>query len=85
MAAPGGDRPVALCQSQVTLTLEVAACANIYSTVYAKAWVDQITIHNAVDLAPLLRPRLRLHRIPCGNVLRGSGGLCTASSQVSGW
>jgi len=35
----------------VTLTLEVAACANIYSTVYAKAWVDQITIHNAVDLA----------------------------------
>jgi len=29
----------------------VAACANIYSTVYAKAWVDQITIHNAVDLA----------------------------------
>ncbi len=35
----------------VTLTLEVAACSNIYSTVYAKAWVDQITIHNAVDLA----------------------------------
>ncbi len=36
----------------VTLTLEVAACSNIYSTVYAKAWVDQIAIHNAVDLAP---------------------------------
>jgi hypothetical protein len=28
----------------VTLTLEVAACSNIYSTVHAKAWVDQITI-----------------------------------------
>jgi hypothetical protein len=35
----------------VTLTLEVAACSNIYSTVHAKAWVDQITVHNAVDLA----------------------------------
>jgi len=35
----------------VTLTLEVAACSNLYSTVYAKAWVDQIEIHNAVDLA----------------------------------
>ncbi|QLH48476.1 MAG: PHB depolymerase family esterase [Candidatus Accumulibacter cognatus] len=35
----------------VTLTLEVAACANSYSTVYAKAWVDQLMIHNAVDLA----------------------------------
>jgi poly(hydroxyalkanoate) depolymerase family esterase len=35
----------------VTLTLEVAACSNTYSTVYARAWVDQITIHNAVDLA----------------------------------
>ena len=36
----------------VTLTLEVAAYSNLYSTVYAKAWVDQISIHNAVDLAP---------------------------------
>ncbi len=36
----------------VTLTLEVAACSNTYSMVYAKAWVDQIAIHNAVDLAP---------------------------------
>ncbi|MEF8698375.1 MAG: PHB depolymerase family esterase [Candidatus Accumulibacter sp. UW26] len=35
----------------VTLTLEVAACSNTYSTVYARAWVDQITIQNAVDLA----------------------------------
>ena len=35
----------------VTLTLEVAACSNIYSTVHAKAWVDQVTIQNAVDLA----------------------------------
>ena len=35
----------------VTLTLEVAAYSNIYSTVYAKAWVDQVTISNAVDVA----------------------------------
>ncbi|WP_300320631.1 PHB depolymerase family esterase [Accumulibacter sp.] len=35
----------------VTLTLEVAAYSNIYSTVYAKAWVDQMTIANAVDVA----------------------------------
>jgi poly(hydroxyalkanoate) depolymerase family esterase len=36
---------------EVTLTLEVAAYSNIYSTVYAKAWVDQVTISNAVDVA----------------------------------
>ncbi len=36
---------------QVTLTLEVAAYANIYRTVYAKAWVDQVTISNAVEAA----------------------------------
>ena len=35
----------------VTLTLEVAAYSNIYSTVHAKAWVDQVTIGNAVDVA----------------------------------
>lgn len=35
----------------VTLTLEVAAYANTYNTVIAKAWVDQIAIQNAVDLA----------------------------------
>ncbi|MBL8394511.1 MAG: PHB depolymerase family esterase [Candidatus Accumulibacter sp.] len=35
----------------VTLTLEVAAYSNIYSMVSAKAWVDQIAIENAVDLA----------------------------------
>ena len=35
-----------------TLTLEVAAYSNLYRTVHAKAWVDQISIHNAVDLAP---------------------------------
>ena len=35
----------------VTLTLEVAAYSNLYSVVYAKAWVDEISIHNAVDLA----------------------------------
>ncbi|WP_300337819.1 PHB depolymerase family esterase [Accumulibacter sp.] len=35
----------------VTLTLEVAAYSNIYSTVYAKAWVDQVTVSNAVDVA----------------------------------
>ncbi|HQC81003.1 MAG TPA: PHB depolymerase family esterase [Accumulibacter sp.] len=35
----------------VTLTLEVAAYANTYNTVVAKAWVDQIAIQNAVDLA----------------------------------
>ncbi|MBO3707571.1 MAG: PHB depolymerase family esterase [Candidatus Accumulibacter sp.] len=36
----------------VTLTLEVAAYSNIYSTVHASAWVDQVLIENAVDLAP---------------------------------
>jgi poly(hydroxyalkanoate) depolymerase family esterase len=36
---------------EVTLTLEVAAYSNIYSTVYAKAWVDQVTISNTVDVA----------------------------------
>jgi len=36
----------------VTLTLEVAAYSNLYRTVHAKAWVDQIAIDNAVDLAP---------------------------------
>lgn len=35
----------------VTLTLEVSAYSNIYSAVHARAWVDQITIENAVDLA----------------------------------
>ncbi|HND55986.1 MAG TPA: hypothetical protein PLV92_26400, partial [Pirellulaceae bacterium] len=33
----------------VTLTLEVAACSNLYSPVYAKAWIDEITLHNAVE------------------------------------
>ena len=36
----------------VTLTLEVAAYSNIYSPVQASAWVDQVVIENAVDLAP---------------------------------
>jgi hypothetical protein len=44
MAASVGDRPARFANRTVTLTLEVAACSNIYSTVYAKAWVDQITI-----------------------------------------
>lgn len=35
----------------VMLTLEVAAYSNTHSPVYAKAWVDQITIENVVDLA----------------------------------
>ena len=35
----------------VTLSLEVAAYSNIYRPVYAKAWVDQVTIHQAVDVA----------------------------------
>ncbi|WP_300332131.1 PHB depolymerase family esterase [Accumulibacter sp.] len=34
----------------VVLTLEVAAYANIYSPVCARAWVDDITIHSAVDV-----------------------------------
>ncbi len=34
----------------VVLTLEVAACANVYSAVHARAWVDEITIHSAVDV-----------------------------------
>ncbi|WP_300452275.1 PHB depolymerase family esterase [Accumulibacter sp.] len=33
----------------VTLTLEVAAYSNLYSRVYAKAWIDQIEIHTAAD------------------------------------
>ncbi|EXI82891.1 MAG: Poly(3-hydroxybutyrate) depolymerase [Candidatus Accumulibacter sp. BA-94] len=36
----------------VTLTLEVAAYSNIYNSVHASAWVDQVLIENAVDLAP---------------------------------
>lgn len=36
----------------VTLTLEVAACSNLYSPVYAKAWIDEITLHNAVEAVP---------------------------------
>ncbi|QKS29430.1 MAG: PHB depolymerase family esterase [Candidatus Accumulibacter similis] len=36
----------------VTLTLEVAAYSNIYSSVHASVWVDQVLIENAVDLAP---------------------------------
>ncbi|HNC27143.1 PHB depolymerase family esterase [Accumulibacter sp.] len=34
----------------VVLTLEVAAYANSYSPVQARAWVDDITIHSAVDV-----------------------------------
>ncbi|MDG4597535.1 MAG: PHB depolymerase family esterase [Candidatus Contendobacter sp.] len=33
----------------VVLTLEVAAYSNTCSTVFAKAWIDQITIKNVVD------------------------------------
>lgn len=33
----------------VVLTLEVAAYSNTCSTVFAKAWIDQIVIENAVD------------------------------------
>ncbi len=36
----------------VTLTLEVAAYSNTYSTVHASAWVEQVVIEDAVDLAP---------------------------------
>ncbi|TXI73831.1 MAG: PHB depolymerase family esterase, partial [Dokdonella sp.] len=38
-------------QRTVTLTLEVAAYSNLYTPVYAKAWVDEIEIQSAVDLA----------------------------------
>lgn len=36
----------------VMLTLEVAAYSNTHSPVCAKAWVDQITIEDVVELAP---------------------------------
>jgi hypothetical protein len=34
----------------VTLTLEVAAAANVQSEVFAKVWLDEITVANAAEV-----------------------------------
>ena len=53
LVASGFATAIALAMSfagqAVVLTLEVAAYSNTCSTVFAKAWIDQIVIENAVD------------------------------------
>ncbi|MEF8708045.1 MAG: hypothetical protein V5B38_03835 [Candidatus Accumulibacter propinquus] len=51
MAAPVGDRSVALCQPYGDADARSGRLFEHLQHGYAKAWVDQITIHNAVDLA----------------------------------